>query len=194
MSKTQELDPIPMFITTRNDDPPESEPAEPSSTTDHDLDTFRAADLDPGAGDPGGVIEADQDGQFPDPDAPALGDAETLSREVFWQTFKTAFAYPGMIDQDFKPLAIQPEETDLAHGASDATFDLLEEYAPGLLAVDDKWFKLAMVGQFLFLKIAVVREVFAEKRARRMTSTSSTSSTPEGDDQANPKGGVGWVQ
>lgn len=99
----------------------------------------------------------------PDPGAPP----GRMSREIWWQQFQMAFKLPGLIDPDFRPLAIQPAEEPMAQEVAQAGYDLAEEFLPGLLELNDRWFKLAIVGQFLFGKVMLARAIFAEKQARQ---------------------------
>lgn len=151
-----------------------------SSSDEGDFDGWQLEEIEPTAG--AGVIRpaeleaADSDGD----------DSEAgIDREMFWGAWRMAFAYPGMVDPDFKPVAIQPGETDQARAACDAAYDLAAEYAPWLLTANEKWFKLAALGQFLFAKVMIVRLVLAEKQARRVA--------PAGDNDTKSGSGPSWA-
>ena len=196
---------IPTFETIRAEPSPTPDQATPSASAaehtstsfeaEHDLGEFRVADLDPGEGQAAAVIEADEEGEFHDPGQIP----DRIGKPAFYETFEMVFRYPGLVDQDFTPLAIQPEEKPLAQATSDALYDLAEQYAPWLLEVDEKWMKLALVAQFGMIKLAVLREILAEKRRRKTAASPATggiaaTGAPEPGNAAPGSAGADWMQ
>lgn len=167
----------------------QSEPASSTGIPDHDLDQWRAPDLDPGDG--ATVIELDADG------APVGREsAEPVTKDEFWLTWQIAWAAPGMLDRDFKPLEAQSGERP----ASDAMHDLLTIWFPGALLPGSPTIKaLMVVGPVMVGKVMVAREIMAGKRASRARPVAARPTQPDapdaGDDQSPDLAGMngaGW--
>ena len=135
------------------------------------LDGFRAADLDFVADVMDAVREVDEDGNEVDngePDEPPID--ELMSKDAFYGMIEMVFAVPAMIEPVFAPVAIQEAEAAQARLATDAGFDLVEEYYPNFLKDRgfDKLGKIALVGMFLAAKIKVTTMCFFELKRRDM--------------------------
>ncbi len=132
-----------------------------------DLEGWTAPTLEPGGGDGSDVIEADELARAAQDVDQADGEKVPgrMGKDAFWRQFQMAFKFPSLIDPDFAPLAIQPNEQAMAHEVSDAGFELAEEFLPQILEIDEKWMKLVLVGQFLFAKVMITRAIFAAKSA-----------------------------
>jgi len=154
------------------------QPEAMTSSPEHDLDSFRAGDLDPAGDDAGIILEADEAGEFNQ--AADEAGPEQLDKGAFWETWKIVWSLPASINPAFAPLAVQPENETGERAASDAIYRLLEIWYPSALMPQSETIGLALVaGPVLIGKAMIVREVLADRRVRQATPTN---------------GGAGWLQ
>lgn len=139
------------------------------------LDAIRAPDLDDDDGyDPDAPIHLDDDG------VPLDATPEQISREAFYVVFATAFSIPGMVDADFRPVAIQSAEEPAARGAADAVYSLLEIYYPSaLLPQSETLAHVLVAGPFLVGKAMIVREILKAKHARPVAPPEEPKPEPQ---------------
>ena len=132
------------------------------------METFRAPDLDGGGGGEDDVVALNEDGQ--PVDMIDTGEAvELMSKDAFFVVFRHGFGLPGMFSPTWKPLAIQPEETQIARDACDAIYELLEIYFPAaLLPQGDTIARLMTAGPFIIAKVMVVRMILAAQRQEKI--------------------------
>ncbi len=162
---------------------------------EHDLDSFRAGDLDPAGGDEGAILEASEDGSFgaaEDDVVPA-----SLDRDAFWETWKIAWSLPASIDPALSPLSVQPESEGRERAASDAIHRLLEIWYPAALQPQSETIGLALVAAPVLIgKAMIIREVLADRRARRNAApVQAARRPPPPDDGGAPDtSGAGWLQ
>lgn len=144
-------------------------------TPDH-LNDFRAPDLELEGGGGDDVVQVDPEtGEMPQP-AEAV---ELLTKSAFYTVFKTAFAVPGMLGRDFKPLAIQPDEEDTARDASDAVYELLEIYFPqALMPQSEGLARIMRAAPFIMGKVLIVREILTARRIAKMEAVNAQRQAP----------------
>ena len=158
-------------------DLPELEQPEngPVDDLDHDtpdhMETFRAPDLDLDGGDADDVVTVDPaTGEAPQPPV----SVDLIGKPAFYTVFKTAFAVPGMVVADLKPIAIQPDEAEIAREASDAVYELLEIYYPSALMPQSEGFARVMrMFPFVAAKVMVVREILTARRMARIEAANA---------------------
>ncbi len=157
------------------------------------LESMAMPDITPGDADADGPQQIGEDGNpvF----EPESFEPEKLTKDAFWAAFKAAFQlgsvmFPG---GPLPQLAIQPHEQDHARAASDATYDLLDAYAPFFLdSGRDQLMLFMTAGSFFFLKAKVVQMAVLERRAERMDTAqaSRTGPQPRRPSRAEPVGEV----
>lgn len=158
---------------------------------DH-MDAFRAPDLDLEATAIDAVREVNEDGQIID-DEPAEIDA--LSRDAFYTVFELGFSVPQMVNPVFAPVAIQPNETPQARGASDAVYQLLEIYYPrALMPMGDTVALLLASGMFFMAKARVAQACFGELKRQQEIERRGPGPVEQGNDQANENRKPGAAQ
>ncbi|MFG5381938.1 hypothetical protein [Yoonia sp. R2-816] len=143
------------------------------------LESMAMPDITPGDADADGPQQVDDDGNpvF----EPESFEPEKLTKDAFWAAFKAAFQlgsvmFPG---GPLPQLAIQPHEQDHARAASDATYDLLDAYAPFFLdSGRDQLMLFMTAGSFFFLKAKVVQMAVLERRAERMDTAQASRHGP----------------
>lgn len=129
------------------------------------LSNFRAPELDPGDTGANRVIPVDQETGERLDDLDAVPEVQQISKDAFFLTFKHGFGLPGMFMPMWRPLAIQPEEFEIARDASDAIYELLEIYFPSALSPQSETFqKIARAAPFILAKVMVVRAILEERR------------------------------
>lgn len=130
------------------------------------LDTFAAPDIEgEGQAAPDDVQPLDDEGQ---PIAEAPGQ---ITKEQFWEVFKQVFGLPGLFQPIWKPLAIQPDETEQARAASNAIYEIAEIYLPSLLRPGGEMAgRLLACVPFLMAKAQIARGILAEMKAQRIAA------------------------
>lgn len=205
MTRKRPTTPPPIETTTpapiETPDPPAIEAPDPAATTAESspatsddgahLDAIRMPEIEGDDREDGdGPQEVGEDGAPIDagPEEPEL-----IDRDAFWIVFQTAFNMPGMLLPDLRPLAIQPAEQGGARAASDATYALLEIYAPGILLPGSETLAHLMVaGPFFLGKAFVVREIIRARKAkpieeaRRAREAKAERPRPEGSADPEP--------
>lgn len=169
-----------------------------TSTTDEGLaalESMAMPDIGPGETDADGPQQIDEDGNpvF----EPERFEPDKLTKDAFWAAFKAAFQlgsamFPG---GPIPQLAIQPDEQEHARAASDATYDILDAYAPFFLdSGRDQLMLFMTAGSFFFLKAKVVQMAILERRAERtqaaQASPNGSRPPPRRPAQAEPVGDV----
>jgi len=117
--------------------------------------------------------------------------------------FEHAFAIPGHVAPQWRPLAIQLGERDGARAASDAAYELLEIYYPGaLLPGSDTLARLLILGPFLIGKVMVARLIIAQHKRDQIEARAKPTEPPpefktrrkEGDQAENViRGAFDWI-
>lgn len=143
-----------------------------------DLEGFRAPDLEGSGGGADDVVMLGEDGAPID-----HGEAvEQMTKDAFWSVFRHGFGLPGLFSAPWKPLAVQPEEEEIARAASDAIYELLEIYWPGaLMPQGDTFARLAAAAPFIMAKVLVVREILHQRRADRLAPAPANQNTAPGE-------------
>lgn len=132
------------------------------------LDGFRAPEID------GGEVAEDDVQPLGEDGEPVGFDVEPdqITREAFWTVWKSGFGLPGMFAAQWKPLAIQTEETDTARAASDAVYEILEIYWPSALQPQGEMFaRIATAAPFVLAKVMIVRNILQENRRARVEAS-----------------------
>lgn len=152
---------------------------------DH-LDGFTIPENDELVTDPDAPVMLDEDGE---PVAQTMT-PERLDKAAFATSFNVVLSVPGALDPDFRPIAVQPEETDQARAASDALYDLLEIWYPSALTPNSATIgNLMIVAPFIFGKAMIARAIIADKRARRMTPPPMQAANDAGEPNVQNNGG-----
>lgn len=168
----------------------------------HMLD-IRAPEIEFEGGGADDVVSVDPEtGEIPAEPEPV----ELIGKAAFWMVFKTSFGLPGMFATSWKPLAIQPEETEIARDASDAIYELLEIYYPAALMPQSETFgRIARAFPFVMAKVMIVRTILTEQRLARMQAVNeprreqapefcSSRAAPEpANTNAPPSDAFGWM-
>lgn len=170
-----------------------------SADTGAHLDDLIVAELPPIEGEPEAVIpreeyEARQAQEAAELEAETAAELEAeaaaarLSIDDFWTVFRSAWSVPQGFDPAFAPLAVQPHEEEAARAASDAVYELIAIYYPSLLTPNTRTGALLLaMAPFMIAKVATVRAIMAEKRAKpvgpppqfqRAQDTASAESPP----------------
>lgn len=162
-------------MTISDDLPSADEGHEPQAANDNapppgdaaaDLDGIRFATFeDDAAPAPDDVQPLDDEGQ------PIMPEAEPgqITKGQFWEVFKQVFGLPGLFQPIWKPLAIQPDETEQARAASDAIYEIAEIYLPSLLRPGGEMAgRLLACVPFLMAKAQIARGILAEMKAQRI--------------------------
>jgi len=132
------------------------------------LDQFRAPDIEgESQAAPDDVQPVDDEGQPITPDA----EPGQITKGQFWEVFKQVFSLPGLFQPIWKPLAIQPDETEQARAASDAIYEIAEIYLPSLLRPGGEMAgRLLACVPFLMAKAQIARGIMAEMKAQRIAA------------------------
>lgn len=137
---------------------------------------WRAPELETEGGGADDVIPVDQEtGERVDQEtgAPVV---EQISKAAFFVAFRHSFGMPGMFVPMWKPLAIQPEEMEIAQDASDAIYELLEIYWPAALSPQSETFgRIARAAPFLLAKVMIVRMVLEDRRRAKLEAAKQQS-------------------
>ena len=96
--------------------------------------------------------------------------AERMTKDAFWFTFKGAFKIGSVLPFVGVPeLAIAPDEYEHGRVASDAIYDLLEMYLPSFFDSDREVLGLLIAaGSFLIMKGMVVAAVIKARQAQQI--------------------------
>lgn len=170
--------------------------AEPETNGDP-LEGLKVADLEPSDID-SGIIRADENGEFPEDREAATPETDDegnivisengttrvkLSFENFYAMFEGAFAFPGQLDPDYAPLAIQPEEEAGARATAELLYEFAEQYASWILIdFDTRLAKYLVAGGFLFTTSKKFNAIQKTKRDRRLEEAGARQD--EADQQA----------
>ncbi len=188
-------------MTDQPENTPELETAETNQKTSEslfDASKFRIPEVDPGAG--ARVIPLDDEGE----DVPPFDELEEepekqpIEFDDFYSMFQLAFAAPGEYDEDFKPLAIQPDEEENARKAARVTYDLLKQYVPSWLTnIDSKLMLWLGAGMFFMGKAKILAVILHHKREmRQMELDAAAGAAPvagAGEGAPSPASdGVSW--
>ena len=116
-----------------------------------------------------GQIEGDET----DNDAP-------MTNKTFRVALKSALTIPAGFSPDWKPLAIQPNETEMFNEAADGLFELVQIWAPSLLVPDSPTVQAIIKAMPLFLmKAMVVREILAARNSKPVIEGKADEPAPE---------------
>ena len=121
----------------------------------------------------------DADGNVID-DAPPP-DPEKMTKDAFWQAFSGAFKLGSVMipGGPIPELAIQTDETDHARAASDASYDLLEAYAPSFLSGGREQLMLFLTaGSFFLMKARIVQAAILARRVAPVSPPQQAGSQP----------------
>jgi hypothetical protein len=134
--------------------------------------------IDAGMAALSGVTYDDFKNEEPDEDAPkvigaepepdALPEPEEMTKDAFWQMFKTAFKVASVLPFVGIPeLAIASDEVEHGRVASDAIYDLLKMYVPSFFKRDSEVIALVFAaGSFLIMKAMIVSAVIKARQAQ----------------------------
>lgn len=137
------------------------------------MTNFRAPELETEGGGADDVIPVDE--KTGDPVA-LVTEVEQIGKEAFFVAFRHSFGLPGMFVPMWKPLAIQPEEMEIAQDASDAIYELLEIYWPAALSPQSETFgRIARAAPFLLAKVMIVRMVLEDRRRAKLEAAKQQS-------------------
>lgn len=165
---------------------------------------FRAPEIEAEGGGVDDVVSVDPEtGEIPAEVAPV----ELIGKAAFYTVFKTSFGIPGMFSPSWKPLAIQPDEVEIARDASDAIYELLEIYYPAALMPQSETFgRIARAFPFVMAKVMIVRAILHEHRLAKMEAVNErrgdrrapefrSSRAPEAANDNNPpsSGTFDWM-
>lgn len=85
-----------------------------------------------------------------------------VGRENFYLMLNSAFALPGQIIPDLKPLAIQPDEEKIARDASDGIYNIVQIWCPAVLVVNNPTIaNLFAAAPFIVGKVAIMMEIMS---------------------------------
>jgi hypothetical protein len=164
-----------MFTSSRKKPDPVTETA-PDPVTETAPET--SPTIDAGMAALSGVSYDDFADDEPDEDAPkvigaepepeVLPDPEEMTKDAFWQMFKTAFKVASVLPFVGIPeLAIAPDEVEHGRVASDAIYDLLKMYVPSFFKRDSEVIALVFAaGSFLIMKAMIVSAVIKARQAQ----------------------------
>jgi hypothetical protein len=98
----------------------------------------------------------------------AKPEPEEMTKEAFWQMFKTAFKVASVLPFVGIPeLAIAPDEVEHGRVGSDASYDLLKMYMPSFFKRDSEVIALLFAaGSFLIMKGMIVAAVIKARQAQ----------------------------
>lgn len=163
---------------------------------------FRAPELETEGGGADDVVQVDQETGEP---VDLVAEVEQISKAAFFVAFRHSFGLPGMFLPMWKPLAIQPDEVEIAQDASDAIYELLEIYFPAALAPQSETFmRISRAAPFILAKVMIVRMIFEERRRAKIETIKArqaqfrsvrgnqdaapVAGSPANDDYAPPQG------
>ncbi|MCA8834469.1 MAG: hypothetical protein K8953_05220 [Proteobacteria bacterium] len=99
-----------------------------------------------------------------------------VSKEQFFVAIKMMFDMPQVMDKDWQPLAIKPNEEDMAKAFSDGIYGLLEIWFPSMLIIGSPTLaNLAMCAPLIMAKVMAFREIVEAKNARRRNGPPPTT-------------------
>ncbi|MCG7622723.1 hypothetical protein [Epibacterium sp. Ofav1-8] len=149
------------------------------------LTTFRASELDTEGGGADDVVPVDTETGEP---LDALDEVEQITKDAFFVAFRHSFGLPGMFLPHWKPLAIHPEETEIARDASDAIYDLLQIYYPAALMPQSETLALlSRAAPFVIAKVMVVRMILEERRLAKMEAVNEPKGEAKGEFRSQRK-------
>ncbi|MCG7626496.1 hypothetical protein MHM88_01660 [Epibacterium sp. MM17-32] len=172
-------------------------PDDPGGSGAEHMQSFRAPDLEAEGGGADDVVHLDAETGEP---LDAMAEVEQISKEAFFVAFRHSFGLPGMFSAQWKPLAIQPDETEIARDASDAIYELLEIYFPSALSPQSEMFaRLSRAAPFILAKVMIVRMILEERRRaavaakqqRREGIEQPAQDTPQPANSDQPPAGAG---
>lgn len=146
------------------------------------LQNMHVPDIDP---DPAGEDAPqflDDDGEVI-PNGPPP-DPEQMTRDAFWGAFHSAFKMGSVMmpGGPLPELAIQPEEEAHGRAASDASYELLEHYAPSFLREGREQLMLFLTaGSFFLMKARIVKAAILAPRAAPPPAPPQEEDTGDGE-------------
>ncbi|NVK16714.1 MAG: hypothetical protein HWE35_21285 [Rhodobacteraceae bacterium] len=130
------------------------------------MTSFRAPELETEGGGADDVVPVDQETGEPVAEVPEV---EQITKEAFFVAFRHGFGLPGIFMPMWKPLAVQPDEVEIARDASDAIYELLEIYFPSaLMPQSENFMRITRAAPFLVAKIMIVRMILEDSRRAKI--------------------------
>jgi hypothetical protein len=156
---------MPEFQTSRKE--PETQSLTSSSDESAHLDDIVMRDISDGSEDLDAPVSAEEYSRHEAEQVEEARRADLITPDQFWVYFQGAFAAPGALMPDFRPLGIQPDEEYAARKASDSLHWLLDKHFPFMLEQKNETIAhLSVCLPFLYVKVMVVREIFRARKAQ----------------------------
>lgn len=157
------------------------------------MEGFRAPDLETEGGGADDVVRVDEETGEPVDALAEVPEVEQITKEAFFVAFRHSFGLPGMFMPMWKPLAVQPDEVEIARDASDAIYELLEIYFPSaLMPQSENFMRITRAAPFILAKIMIVRMILEEHRKAKIEAMKQRQAqfrSVRGDQDAAPAAG-----
>lgn len=155
---------------------------------------FRAPVLETEGGGADDVVPVDQETGEPVDAVAEVPEVEQITKEAFFVAFRHSFGLPGMFIPMWKPLAVQPEEVEIARDASDAIYEMLEIYFPSaLMPQSENFMRITRAAPFILAKIMVVRMILEDSRRAKIDAAKQRQAqfrSVRGDQDTAPSAGA----